>query len=106
MPRIPDGALEGIIYLYPSVVDAENGSRLGGSGFFVMEPSAVNPGAGILYAVTNAHVIEAGNTVIRLNTKDGKSDFFDFTEQYWMLHPDKDDVAICVMPKLNPNLHL
>jgi hypothetical protein len=27
MPRIPDAALEGIIYLYPSVVDAQNDSR-------------------------------------------------------------------------------
>ena len=106
MPRIPDGALEGIIYLYPSVVDAENDSRLGGSGFFVMEPSAVIPGVGILYAVTNAHVIEGGSTVIRLNTKDGKFDTFDFTEQHWMLHPDKDDIAICAMPTLNPNLHV
>jgi hypothetical protein len=77
-----------------------------GSGFFVMEPSAVNPGVGILYAVTNAHVIEGGSTVIRLNTKDGKSDIFDFTEQHWMLHPDKDDIAISAMPQLDTNLHL
>jgi hypothetical protein len=102
MPRIPDGALDGIIYLYPSVLDAENDTRLGGSGFFVMVPSAVVPGSGILYAVTNAHIIEHGNTVIRLNTKDGKFDTFDFTDQHWVPHPDKDDIAICPMPQLAP----
>jgi len=106
MPRIPHGALEGIVYLYPSVADAENGSRLGGSGFFVMMPSMVIPGGGVLYAVTNAHVIENGSTVIRLNTKDGKFDTFDFTERQWVLHPDKDDVAVCPMPELDPDLHI
>src|SRR5262249_39124599 len=55
--------------LLTSVSDAENGSRLGGIGFLVTLPSAVAPGQGILFAVTNAHVIEDGSTVIRLNTK-------------------------------------
>ncbi len=105
MPRIPDGALSQIVYLYPSVVDAENGSKTGGSGFFVTVPSLVIPGRGILYAVTNAHVVERGNTVVRLNTKDGKFDTFDFTDNDWILHHDKDDVAICGMPLLNPDLH-
>jgi len=106
MPRIPDGALEGIVYLYPSVSDAESDSRLGGSAFLVMVASAVIPGKGILYAVTNAHGIESGNTVVRLNTKDGKTDTFDFTEMNWLLHPDKDDVAICAMPQLDTDLHI
>lgn len=105
MPRIPDGALSQIVYLYPSVVDAEAGARTGGSGFLITLPSAVIPGSGILFAVTNAHVIEAGNTVVRLNTKDGKFDTFDFTELNWIPHPDRDDIAICCMPKLDPNLH-
>jgi hypothetical protein len=105
MPRIPDGALEGIIYLYPSVLDAESDSQAGGTGFFVMVPSAVFPGQGILFAVTNAHVIEKGNTVVRLNTKDGKIDTFDFTEMHWLLHPDRDDIAICSMPQLDTSLH-
>ena len=105
MPRIPDGALNGIVYLYPSVVDAENGSRTGGSGFLVTIPSLVIPGRGMLLAVTNAHVIETGNTVVRLNTKDGKFDTFEFTDKNWILHHDKDDVAICGMPLLDPDLH-
>ena len=41
VPRLPDGVLEGIVYLYsPSAPDAENDSRLGGSGFLVMLPTA------------------------------------------------------------------
>ena len=106
VPRIPDGALEGIVYLYPSRPDAENDSRLGGSGFLVMLPSAVVPGRGILFAVTNAHVIENGNTVVRLNTKDGKVDIFDFTEMNWLIHPNKDDIAICAMPQLDISFHV
>jgi hypothetical protein len=106
VPRIPDEALEGIVYLYPSVPDAENGTRLGGSGFFVMLPSVVIPGSGMLFAVTNAHIIEQGNTVIRLNTKDGRTDTFDFTEEHWILHDKRDDVAICPMPTLKTNLHI
>jgi hypothetical protein len=105
MPRIPDGALSQIVYLYPSVIDAENGARTGGSGFLVMLPSAVLARRGLLFAVTNAHVIEGGSTVVRLNTKDGKFDTFDLTDQDWILHPDKDDIAICCMPTLDPNLH-
>jgi len=106
MPRIPDEALQQIVYLYPSVVDAENGSKTGGSGFLIMIPSTVLPGKGLLFAVTNAHVIENGNTVVRLNTKDGKFDTFDFTENDWILHQDKDDIAICCMPSLNIDLHV
>jgi hypothetical protein len=105
MPRIPDGALSQVVYLYPSVVDAKNGSRTGGSGFLVTLPSIVLVGRGLLFAVTNAHVIEAGNTVVRLNTTDGKFDTFDFTDKDWILHHDKDDIAICCMPELDPNLH-
>jgi len=105
MPRIPDGALSQIVYLYPSVKDAESGSSVGGSGFLVTIPTTIIPGTGFLFAVTNAHVIENGNTVVRLNTKDGKFDTFDFTENDWILHHDKDDVAICNMPTLNPDLH-
>jgi hypothetical protein len=105
MPRVPDGALSQIVYLYPSVVDAENGARLGGSGFLVTLPSAILAGRGLLFAVTNAHVIEEGSTVVRLNTKDGKFDTFDFTDRDWILHPDKEDIAICCMPSLDPNLH-
>jgi hypothetical protein len=105
MPRIPDGALSQIVYLYPSVPDAEQGSKMGGSGFLITVPSMVVPGSGLLFAVTNAHVIETGNTVVRLNTKDEGFDTFDFSENDWILHHDRDDVAICGMPLLNPDLH-
>jgi hypothetical protein len=78
---------------------------VGGSGFLIMLPSVVLAGRGLLFAVTNAHVIEGGSTVVRLNTKDGKFDTFDFTDTDWLLHPDRDDIAICCMPTLDPALH-
>jgi hypothetical protein len=105
MPRIPDGALNQVIYLYPSVPDAETGARTGGSGFLVMLPSVGLGSRGLLIAVTNAHVIEAGSTVVRINTADGKFDTFDFSDRDWIFHPNKDDVAVCCMPSLNPDLH-
>jgi hypothetical protein len=105
MPRIPDGALDGIIYLYASRADAENGERTGGSGFLITIPADVLPGLGTLYAVTNAHVIEDGFCTIRLNTKDGKSDIFEFTELNWIKHRDGDDIAVCHMPQLRPEFH-
>src|SRR5271166_1331413 len=66
MPRIPDRYLDCVIYLYGSEADAEDGLQTGGSGFLVGVPTTdLTTNAVILYAVTNRHVIEPGNLVIR-----------------------------------------
>jgi hypothetical protein len=92
VPRIPDEYLDCVLYLYPSEADAEDGTRTGGSGFWVGMP--VSSDAWTVYAVTNRHIIEKGNAVVRLSTQDGRKAIFPTIEQDWVFHPDGDDLAV------------
>ncbi len=56
VPRISDDILDSVVYLYPSVTDAEAGEKAGGTGFLVGVPSGVHEGVTYQYAVTNRHV--------------------------------------------------
>ena len=91
--RIPDAYLDCVIYLYPSEQDAEQGARIGGSGFLVAVPIE-EIGIAHVYAVTNKHVIEQGNCVVRLRTKDGKNEIAPTNERAWIFHPDGDDLVV------------
>src|SRR5947208_15558 len=73
---------------------AEAGERIGGSGFLCIyyEPGAEEEHQ--VYVVTNAHVIEAGNFAVRINTKAGKHAVLNSTERDWYCHPAGDDVAV------------
>src|SRR5260370_42243079 len=73
MPRIPDEFLDCVVYLYPSQPAAEAGEGLGGTGFVVGIRSQ-DRSVQSLYVVTNRHVVELGNTTVRINTLDGKRD--------------------------------
>jgi hypothetical protein len=103
MPRIPPKALDLVFYLYHRVEDAREGRDFGGTGFFVEVPSRV-PSRRYFYAVTNWHVAcEDGASVIRLNTKGGGTDIFEFGPEEWEFDPRFD---IAVMPiALNPEVH-
>ena len=100
MPRISDDFLHGCIYLYPSEQDARDGTKTGGSGFIVGVPLENAPDRSVLYAVSNRHVVENGNSTIRMNTVDGKIAILDFSERDWIFHPAGDDLAICKLPSL------
>lgn len=103
MPRIPPKTLNCAAYLYPSVADAEAGEDFGGTAFFVMIPSSV-PDRGYLYAVTNWHVAVAGGaSVLRVNTKDGGTDIFDFGPEDWDFDR-RFDIAV-VRLSLDPSRH-
>lgn len=104
VPRISDDFIDCCIYLYPSLKDAEDGAKIGGSGFLVSFEDGT-PGAGFVYAVTNRHVVEGGNSTLRLNTTDGKIDIIDLDERNWFFHPAGDDLAVYRIPKLDPALH-
>lgn len=95
MPRIPNWILESTFYLYPTVEDANNGEAVGGSGFIVDVPSEVDNRILNLYGVTNSHVVRNGNSVLRINTQDGKFLAVPvlYSETQWKHHPDGDDVA-------------
>lgn len=94
MPRIPDELLDCVVYLYPSEAAAEDGERLGGSGFF-LGVSVGAAGQAIVFVVTNKHVVERGSMVVRVNTHDGRTDIIALDHVPWIVHPDGDDIAVC-----------
>ena len=106
MPRIPDSALESVVYLYPSEADAEDGVQIGGTGFLVVIPIPyVQPAFAHLHCVvTNAHVIDHGSMVVRLNTTDGAKTTIALDGAEWFRHPDGDDIAICPIG-MDPKFH-
>ncbi|MDP9383051.1 MAG: hypothetical protein M3Q29_23515 [Chloroflexota bacterium] len=106
LPRIEDQILDCVVYLYPSVEDAEAGKRVGGTGFLVGIPSKVNESRVYLYAATNSHVIREGKSpVIRLNTKEGKKAVLELAQEDWVHHRDADDVAACPFVLADPDAY-
>lgn len=94
VPSIHKQFLECVVYLYPSRKAADEGKRIGGTGFLIGYPSEVD--GYHFYAVTNKHVIRDGKSpVIRLNTRDGKTDILEFAEDDWIDHKEGDDLAVC-----------
>jgi hypothetical protein len=93
MPRILPEYLDCVVYLYPSELDADEGSRVGGSGFWVGVPIS-GTDTWHLYVVTNKHIIENGNAVIRVTTHDGRKANFPTIETNWVYHPSGDDLAV------------
>jgi hypothetical protein len=100
MPRIAAETLNAPFYLYASRKDAEEGSRFGGTGFFVAYPL---PGhvplksgkPAFLYAVTNWHVaVRDGMSVMRINKLDGGIDILEFDPSEWDFVPRGPDIAI------------
>lgn len=94
MPRIPDDVLECVVYLYPSIAAANAGEKLGGSGFVVRVDQE---GADFYYIVTNKHVIDAGSTTVRFNTKANIHEAFDWDERNWIRSAEA-DLAIFPFP--------
>lgn len=106
MPRIADQFLDSVVYLYPSVEDAEVGRAAGGTGFLINIPSEEHEGYGFAYCVTNSHVVREGegnSPVIRLNTKDGGTDIIELSNENWVHHQDGDDLAVCPMAMNDPD---
>lgn len=97
MARIWDEWLDSVIYLYTSVESAQKGAKSGGCGFLVGVKSESDANYRHVYAVTNAHVIEGGATVIRVNTKDGDTDTLALDEDDWTVHPEGDDIAVALV---------
>jgi hypothetical protein len=103
VPRIDDSVLDCAVYLYESEQDAIDGAGSGGSGFLVgvqygWDTDGWTPSTSVnthhVYAVTNSHLIEAGYSVVRLNTKQGATKVIDLPPRSWIHHPNGDDIAI------------
>jgi hypothetical protein len=97
LPRIPDRLLDCVVYLYPSEAAAEDGEKMGGSGFLVgiHIPYEIPPKGFLICVVTNKHVIDDGSAVVRINTHDGGTDIIALDGHHWFTHPDGDDIAVC-----------
>jgi hypothetical protein len=101
VPRIHDDYLNCVVYLYPTEGDANDGTRIGGSGFLVGVPSkGLRRNFIFPYVVTNKHVVEKATT-LRLNTQDGKKTILPTLRSAWTVHPSGDDLAACII-SLNP----
>lgn len=96
--------LDIVFFLYPDEESARQGKDAGGTGFFVALPSEFAPDHfhhG--YAVTNWHVaVSGGNSVIRVNRRDGGIEIFDFEPHEWEFVPGGHDVAVIPID-MNPN---
>lgn len=98
VPWIDPIFLESTVYLYPSEAEAEDGAHIGGSGFLVEVPLTDKNRPGqprLLCVVTNAHVIDSGSMVVRLNTVEDQTDIIPLDAAKWYRHPSGDDLAIC-----------
>jgi len=107
MPRIDDQLLDSVVYLYPTVADAETALGVGGTGFLVCVPSPSLPGFFYRYAITNAHIITANPDegrpaapVVRLNTQDGATDILPLTVNDWKCATG-DDLAAAHLGRLD-----
>ncbi len=92
MPRIDPRVLNCAFFLYPTKEDALAGRNFGGTGFLVSVPSAVAD-RNFVVAVTNWHVACRGNSVLRLNTKQGGVEVLDAAPEDWSFDP-RYDIAI------------
>lgn len=94
MPHVPPGVLDCCAFLYASEADARNGAPTGATAFFVIVPSATGAPVTHAYLVTNAHVIQRDEVVVRLNLKSGGVDYLTVRREQWIEHPRGDDVAV------------
>jgi hypothetical protein len=99
--------LDCVVYLYPSEAEAEaeDGSRIGGSGFLVgiyLNPPFNTYALRVL--VTNKHIVDNGNMVARINTLDGGKAIIAMDEENWIFSATGDDLGICPI-KVNPAVH-
>lgn len=96
MPRWQDNLIDSVFYLYRTPEEAKEGANSGACGFLVSVPwdhPKASPSSRHIYAVSNYHAAVRGGSVIRLNTKEGKSGIIETepTEWFWR---SGSDVAI------------
>jgi hypothetical protein len=94
MPSINPQFLDCVIYIYKNKKDALDGESAGGSGFLVHVPFENNKPFGVIYAVTNNHVINKclETVAIRLNTVDGVADVVETNPNDWKRHSSGADI--------------
>lgn len=102
VPRIPDNLRDCVVYLFPTLQDAKEGNRLGGSGFVAGVDYTNNPILCHGYLVTNAHVVENSiaarkSMFARINLSSGGFDTVEIDHSSWKLGENGDDLAVCAL---------
>lgn len=113
VPRIDNRFLDCSVYLYPTLDDANQGKKAGGSGFLVAVPGYGDgwmlegrcPRSDIhhLYVVSNRHLIKrpeerfTPSPVVRLNTHAGQIDVIDVEIGDWVCS-EEHDLAVLPIP--------
>jgi hypothetical protein len=92
VPALAPSYLNCTVYLYPSREAAERGSSIGGTGFLVAVKSR-HADRLYVHVVTNRHVVDGGNRVIRFNTTGGGFSSLASEPEEWEISPD-DDLAV------------
>jgi hypothetical protein len=103
MPKIRVALPETVFYLYRVGLDGRKSGPFG-TGFLVIRSSM--RGASHIYGVSNSHVVcgKCGASIIRVNTRDGKSRFIELDPSEWEMSKNGDDlVAVDLSEKINPN---
>jgi hypothetical protein len=94
MPRLNPSFEQAVFFLYGT--DPETGKRVGPNGTGVLIGLPATTGGWYLthfYALTCQHVAPPGNSIIRINTKDGKSRLIETHPDDWQWIPGHDDLA-------------
>jgi hypothetical protein len=94
MPRIQHSLPQAVFYLFR--LNPETGLEDGpwGTGFIVMRSSRHPTGKPHVYGITNWHVAhQLGASIIRVNTKAGKSRFIQLDPSEWAKAKDEDDLS-------------
>jgi hypothetical protein len=98
---------EAVFYLYRLEPDGETRTGPWGTGFLVIKPSARDiMGKPHVYGVSNWHLVsgKCGASIIRVNTRDGRSRFIELEPGEWEIAKDGDDmVAVDLTDKIDPN---
>jgi hypothetical protein len=101
--------LKAVLFLYPSVADAEAGTQAGGTGFLVGVRGERVAGFHV-HAVTNYHVAvfnkqSPPSPVVRVNTLSGAPDTFDFDPSEWTFQQGGPDIAISPILMIVDGVH-
>jgi hypothetical protein len=104
MPRVHPQLQDCVFFLFrrnPESGEIDEGPL--GSGFFISRSPGAKPGLNHLYAVSNWHLaIELGASIIRLNTKGGKTRFLEYDPMDWTFSREDDLAIVDVHDDLRP----
>lgn len=96
MPRWQNNLVDSVFYLYPTKKEADEAADSGACGFLVSIPwdhPKASPSSRHIYAVSNYHTAVRGDSVIRLNTKEGKPGTIETNPDQWK-YREGSDVAV------------